>query len=112
MSLTNGANYNDIFFYCQTDITLSNNNSILYGNFISDFNINVIGNNIEGRLFTSTDNGDISINNININSIALCYCEGSLILIDDGNEIKYKTIVKTDKVVVYGIIGEHMNYKL
>ena len=114
MNLSNGANSGDIFFYSPYDINFSINfTGPSYGNFISDLNIimSSSNSNIYGRLLSST--GNITISNLNISNIdATCYNEDSFIQLSNKLYKKIKNLTSEDKVLVYGIFDENMNYTL
>lgn len=114
MDLSNGALSDDIYFYSPYDIIFGgNNNSTLYGNFISDLNIevNTINYNISGRLLTST--GNISINQVQINNQDIaCYLEGTKILMGNNEYKLIENINKNDMIMIYGIIKNNIDIEL
>lgn len=116
MDLQNGVLSDDIFFYSVNNIELNTTetNSTLYGNFISDLNITDTSNydglstgnfKINGRFLSSTGNISLSYTNFDVVNAA-CYLEGSLILVNNGENF-YKRIEEidvNDKVVTFGKI--------
>ena len=121
INLSGNITSDDIFFYSPYDIIFNTSivNSSIYGNFISDLNINDIstGNfNVTGRFLSST--GNIIIKNTSfLTNIVACYLEGSLVLVFNSltNCQEYKKIediCNEDKICIFGKVINNSNFKL
>lgn len=122
IQLSNGADYQNIFWLCDGELSISTKNIVLYGTFIVEGKITLSsGVTVIGHLFTLSgqiylNNNTIIPQNYNKDYKLPCFVKGTKILTKDGYK-KIESLVVGDLIKTYGdvygskIINREMKYR-